>query len=84
MSLKLSQLRSTRANIKKINYLNCIGIEHKMGLKASPTTTLSFGEKGSCCGYLLGKEREGIRIKASTLLLPACSSTRSRQASRIR
>jgi hypothetical protein len=33
-----------------------------MGLKASPTTTLSFGEKGACCGYLLGKEREGIRI----------------------
>jgi alkylation response protein AidB-like acyl-CoA dehydrogenase len=44
------------------NDVRCIGIEHKMGIKGSPTTTLSFGEKGACVGYLLGKEREGIRI----------------------
>jgi alkylation response protein AidB-like acyl-CoA dehydrogenase len=46
----------------EFNDVRCIGIEHKMGLKASPTSTLSFGEKGACFGYLLGKEREGIRI----------------------
>lgn len=46
----------------EFNDVRCIGIEHKMGLKASPTATMAFGEKGVCYGYLLGKEREGIRI----------------------
>ena len=44
------------------NDVRCLGIEHKMGLNASPTTTLGFGEKGACHGYLLGRAREGIRI----------------------
>jgi alkylation response protein AidB-like acyl-CoA dehydrogenase len=44
------------------NDVRCIGIEHKMGLKASPTTTMAFGEKGVCHGFLLGKECEGIRV----------------------
>jgi alkylation response protein AidB-like acyl-CoA dehydrogenase len=44
------------------NDVTCTGIEHKMGLNASPTTSLSFGEKGNCTGYLLGREREGIKI----------------------
>jgi len=44
------------------NDIVCVGIEDKMGLHASPTTTLSFGENGNCIGYLLGKEREGIKI----------------------
>ncbi|WP_319409439.1 acyl-CoA dehydrogenase [uncultured Desulfosarcina sp.] len=44
------------------NDVRCIGIEHKMGLNASPTTTLSFGEKGQCHGYLLGNVCKGIKI----------------------
>ncbi|MCP4646555.1 MAG: acyl-CoA dehydrogenase, partial [bacterium] len=44
------------------NNVTCTGIEHKMGLHGSPTTSLSFGDKGECIGYLLGKEQEGIRI----------------------
>lgn len=44
------------------NDVKCIGIEHKMGIKGSPTTTLSFGDRGECTGYLLGQEREGIKI----------------------
>jgi hypothetical protein len=43
------------------NDVHCTGIEHKMGLHASPTTTLVFGEEDDCRGYLLGKPREGIR-----------------------
>jgi len=46
----------------KPNDVRCIGIEHKMGLKASPTTTMAFGEKEECRGYLLGKPCQGIRI----------------------
>lgn len=44
------------------NDVNCIGIEHKMGLHASPTAALSFGDTDDCHAYLLGQPREGIKI----------------------
>ena len=44
------------------NDVYCTGIEHKMGLKGNATSSLSFGENGKCVGYLLGKEREGLKI----------------------
>ncbi|MBN2398195.1 MAG: acyl-CoA dehydrogenase [Deltaproteobacteria bacterium] len=37
-------------------------IEHKMGIKASATATLNFGENGNCIGELLGEECQGMRI----------------------
>jgi alkylation response protein AidB-like acyl-CoA dehydrogenase len=44
------------------NNVTCAGIEHKMGMKASPTCTLNFGEDGPCRGYLLGDEENmGMR-----------------------
>ncbi len=36
------------------NDVNTVGIEHKMGLKGSPTCTLAFGEENNCFGYLIG------------------------------
>ncbi len=36
--------------------------EKKMGIHASATCALNFGEKGNCIGYLLGKENQGMRI----------------------
>jgi len=44
------------------NDVVCSGIEHKMGIKGSATCTLSFGDDDNCVGYLLGKEREGMKI----------------------
>ncbi|MBN1382614.1 MAG: acyl-CoA dehydrogenase [Deltaproteobacteria bacterium] len=44
------------------NDVVCAGIEHKMGLKGNATSTLNFGENGKCIGYLLGKEREGMKV----------------------
>ena len=44
------------------NDVVCSGIEHKMGIKGSPTCTLNFGDNGMCVGYLMGKEREGMKI----------------------
>ena len=44
------------------NDVKCGGIEHKMGIKASATATLNFGEDGKCIGELLGEERSGIKI----------------------
>lgn len=36
-------------------------IEHKLGIHASPTCTLTFGENGGAIGYLVGKENEGLK-----------------------
>jgi alkylation response protein AidB-like acyl-CoA dehydrogenase len=44
------------------NDMACTGIEHKMGIRANVTTTLNFGDNGRCVGYLLGHEREGMKI----------------------
>jgi hypothetical protein len=44
------------------NDMICAGIEHKMGLKGNATCTLNFGDNGKCVGYLLGKERQGMKI----------------------
>ena len=44
------------------NDMICTGVEHKMGLKGNATSSLSFGENGKCVGYLLGKEREGMKV----------------------
>lgn len=44
------------------NDVECVGLWKKMGLHASPTTTLSFGASDECHAYLLGKPRQGIRI----------------------
>ena len=44
------------------NDMICSGIEHKMGLKGNATSTLNFGDNGRCVGYLLGKEREGMKV----------------------
>ena len=37
-------------------------IEHKMGIKGSPTCVMNFGEDGKCEGYLLGQELEGMKL----------------------
>jgi alkylation response protein AidB-like acyl-CoA dehydrogenase len=44
------------------NNVVCTGIEEKMGIKGCVTCTLSFGEDGVTTGYLLGKERMGMKV----------------------
>lgn len=39
----------------------CTGIEHKLGIHASPTCTMQFGDKGGAIGYLIGVENEGLK-----------------------
>jgi alkylation response protein AidB-like acyl-CoA dehydrogenase len=50
------------ASLGARNDMVCTGVEHKMGLKGNATSSLSFGDNGKCVGYLLGKEREGMKI----------------------
>ncbi len=42
------------------NDVRVVSIEHKMGLHASPTCVLSFGDEGNCVGELIGREFGGI------------------------
>ncbi len=38
----------------------CVSIEHKLGIKASPTAVLQFGEHGGAIGTLVGQENRGL------------------------
>ena len=38
----------------------CVSIEHKLGIKASPTAVLQFGDKSGALGYLVGEENHGL------------------------
>ena len=42
------------------NDVYCVSIEHKMGIKASPTAVLQFGDHGGAVGYLVGQENRGL------------------------
>jgi len=44
------------------NDIVCSGIEEKHGIHASATCSMTLGSKGKCIGYLLGQEREGMKI----------------------
>ena len=42
------------------NDVNCVSIEHKMGIHASPTCVLAYGDHGGATGYLVGEENRGL------------------------
>jgi alkylation response protein AidB-like acyl-CoA dehydrogenase len=43
------------------NDLRCVSIEHKLGIHASPTCVMSFGDEGGATGWLIGPENGGMR-----------------------
>ncbi|MGE4404324.1 acyl-CoA dehydrogenase [Pseudomonas sp.] len=43
------------------NDLRVVGIEHKMGIHASPTCVMSYGDNDACIGELIGGENQGLR-----------------------
>jgi len=49
-----------RGNIGKRNDLKCVSLEHKLGIKASPTAVMSYGDEEGAIGYMLGEEGRGI------------------------
>ena len=42
------------------NDVHCVSIEHKLGIKASPTAVLQYGDHGGAIGYLVGQENRGL------------------------
>jgi alkylation response protein AidB-like acyl-CoA dehydrogenase len=48
-------------NPSEFNDARCVSIEHKMGIHASPTCVMSYGDDGDCIGWLIGEENGGMR-----------------------
>jgi len=44
----------------ELNDVFPVSVEHKMGIHASPTCVLAFGDEGGAEGYLVGKPNEGL------------------------
>ena len=42
------------------NDVHCVSLEHKLGIHASPTCVMSFGDKDGAIGYLVGHENKGL------------------------
>jgi hypothetical protein len=65
-------------------------VEHKLGIHASPTCVLNFGDKAGAIGYLVGKENRGLACMFTMMNLARLQvgiqglsiSERSYQASR--
>ena len=47
-------------SIGERNDVHCVSIEHKLGIKASPTAVLQYGDHGGAIGYLIGQEQRGL------------------------
>jgi alkylation response protein AidB-like acyl-CoA dehydrogenase len=42
------------------NDLRCVSLEHKLGIHASPTAVMAYGDSGGAVGYLVGEENRGM------------------------
>lgn len=42
------------------NDVYCVSLEHKLGIKASPTAVLQYGDHGGATGFLVGQENRGL------------------------
>ena len=42
------------------NDIHASGVEHKLGMHASPTCTMTMGDRGGAIGYLIGEENQGM------------------------
>ena len=42
------------------NDVRCVSLEHKLGIHASPTAVMAFGDQGGATGWLVGEENRGL------------------------
>ena len=43
------------------NDLRCVSLEHKLGIHASPTAVMSYGDESGAVGYLVGEKNKGLQ-----------------------
>jgi alkylation response protein AidB-like acyl-CoA dehydrogenase len=55
------RLVAADGSLGAINDLKAVGVEHKLGIHASPTCVMSYGEGGECIGEIVGGENQGLR-----------------------
>ncbi len=55
-----SNADGSSAELGERNDVHCVSLEHKMGIKASPTAVLQFGDHGGAIGSLVGLENHGL------------------------
>ena len=60
MFLVPKYLPDDAGNPGKRNDVKCIGLEHKLGIHASPTCTMRFGDDGGAIGWLVGEPGRGL------------------------
>ena len=53
-------LVNVNGSLGERNDVHCVSIEHKLGIKASPTAVLQFGDHGGAIAYLVGEENRGL------------------------
>ena len=51
---------NTDGSLGARNDVHCVSIEHKLGIKASPTAVLQYGDHGGAVGYVIGQENRGL------------------------
>jgi alkylation response protein AidB-like acyl-CoA dehydrogenase len=49
------------------NDLRCVSLEEKMGIHASPTAIMSYGDNGGAVGFLVGEENKGLQYMFTTM-----------------
>jgi hypothetical protein len=54
------RLIDARGQLGEANDLHCVSIEHKLGIHASPTCVMSYGDHGGALGYLIGEPNRGL------------------------
>ena len=53
-------LLNANGSLGERNDVHCVSIEHKLGIKASPTAVLQFGDHGGAIGELVGEPNRGL------------------------
>ncbi len=51
------------------NDLRCVSLEHKLGIHASPTAVMAYGDQHGAIGYLVGEENRGLEYMFSMMNL---------------
>jgi alkylation response protein AidB-like acyl-CoA dehydrogenase len=49
------------------NDLRCVSLEEKMGIHASPTAVMSYGDNGGAFGLIVGEENKGLQYMFTTM-----------------
>jgi len=53
-------LPDSNGELSQLNDIKCLSLEEKMGIHASPTCAMSFGDTGGAIGYIVGEPHRGL------------------------